>query len=98
MNELVFEWDPDKAQSNELKHGISFNEATTIFMDEFGLLIDDPGHFNGEKRFLLLGLSCNLRLLVVSHCYRSADSAIRIISARKATRKERDDYGRRHIQ
>lgn len=95
MSELRFEWDPDKAAENTRKHGVSFEEAETIFSDEFASLIDDPDHSGEEDRFLLLGLSVRLRALVVAHCYRKADDVIRIISARKATRKERDLYNRR---
>src|SRR2546421_504019 len=95
MSEMRFEWDPRKAAENEKKHGVSFEEAESIFTDEFAVLIDDPDHSNGEDRFLLMGLSANLRALIVSHCYRKADDVIRIISARKATRKEKDIYNRR---
>jgi uncharacterized DUF497 family protein len=93
--ELRFEWDERKALQNRRKHGISFEEAETVFSDDYGLLIDDPDHAGVEDRFLLLGLSASLRTLVVAHCYRKADDVIRIISARKATRKERDRYNRR---
>ena len=95
MTELRFEWDPKKALGNKRKHGVSFEEAETAFTDDFALLIDDPEHSNEEDRFLLLGLSARLRTLVVSHCYRKADDVIRIISARKATRKEREAYDQR---
>lgn len=95
MSELRFEWDPDKAAGNARKHGVSFEEAETIFSDELASLIDDPDHSGEEERFLLLCLSVKLRTLVVAHCYRKADDVIRIISARKATRKERDIYYRR---
>ena len=95
MAELRFEWDERKALQNRRKHGISFEEAETVFSDDYGVLIDDPNHSGEEDRFLLLGLSAGLRTLVVAHCYRKADDIIRIISARKATRKERDRYNRR---
>ena len=95
MSELGFGWDPDKAAQNRRKHGVSFEEAQTIFSDEFAILIDDPDHSGEEDRFLLLGLSVKLRTLVVAHCYRKADDIVRIISARKATREERDIYNRR---
>ena len=95
MSELRFEWDSDKAAENQRKHGVSFEEAQSIFADEFATLIDDPDHSSEEERFLLLGLSLKLRTLVVAHCYRKADDVIRIISARKANRKERDVYNRR---
>ena len=95
MVELRFEWDPKKAAANQRKHGVSFEEAGTVFADEFAILLDDPDHSAEEARFLLLGLSARLRALVVSHCYRKADEVIRLISARKATREERDAYKRR---
>jgi hypothetical protein len=89
---LRFEWDPAKAAENLRKHGVSFEEAQAVFADERALLLDDPGHSEGEDRFVLLGLSAAGRLLVVVHCYREADAVIRIISARKATRSERASY------
>ncbi len=95
MNELRFEWGPKKDAANQRKHGVSFDEATTVFSDERALLLDDPDHSEEEERFVLLGLSANLRTLVVCHCYREAESVIRLISARKATRKERSEYSRR---
>ena len=95
MNELRFEWDPKKDTANQRKHGVSFDEATTVFSDERALLLDDPDHSEEEERFVLLGLSANLRTLVVCHCYREAESVIRLISARKASRKERSEYSRR---
>lgn len=67
MGELGFSWDPKKARSNERKHGISFEEAQTVFSDENGLLLDDPDHSEREVRYLLLGLSASLRILVISH-------------------------------
>lgn len=95
MVELHFAWDPRKAVENQRKHGVSFQEAETVFTDDFAILIDDPEHSDEEDRFLLLGLSTKLRTLVVVHCYRKADEVIRLISARKATRKERDTYNQR---
>ena len=95
MAEIRFEWDPRKSASNRRKHGVGFEEASTVFTDEHALLIDDPEHSNGEDRFILLGLSASLRMLVVCHCYRESDEVIRIISARKANRKERETYNRR---
>ena len=89
---LRFEWDPRKAAANLRKHGVSFEDAQTVFADERGRLIDDPDHSADEDRFLLLGLSSSLRVLVVSHSYREAESVIRIISARKATREEQRSY------
>jgi len=89
---LRFEWDPRKAAANLRKHGVSFEDAQTVFTDERARLIDDPDHSADEDRFLLLGLSSSLRVLVVAHCYREAEGVIRIISARKATREEQRSY------
>ena len=91
MNRIRFEWDPRKAQSNKRKHGISFEEAQSVFFDEQGLLLEDPQPSDQEERFILLGLSASLRLLVVVHALRHKD-VIRIISARKATRLETREY------
>lgn len=88
MDMLRFEWDESKAAANERKHGVSFEEARTVFQDDNARLIDDPEHSGQEERFVLLGLSSTLRLLVVCHCYRRAGNVIRIISARKATPRE----------
>lgn len=95
MPDLRFEWDPRKNAANKRKHGVSFEEARTVFYDERALLIGDPDEGGQEDRFVLLGLSAALRTLVVCHCYRENDSLIRIISARKANREERRDYERR---
>ena len=92
MSTLRFEWDAAKAATNVKKHGVSFEEAQSVFADERARLIDDPVHSDGEDRFLLLGLCSSLRLLVVCHCYRAEESVIRIISARKATKGERLYY------
>ncbi|HNT40422.1 MAG TPA: BrnT family toxin [Rubrivivax sp.] len=89
---LGFEWDPRKATANLRKHGVSFEDARSVFADERARLIDDPDHSADEERFLILGLSSSLRLLVVAHCYREAGGIIRIISARKATREEERFY------
>ena len=91
MNSLNFEWDENKNLSNQKKHGVSFDEAKTVFADEFGRLIPDPDNSIGEERFILMGLSSQFNLLVVCHCERSSDS-IRIISARKADKSERKFY------
>jgi uncharacterized DUF497 family protein len=91
--QLRFEWDPRKNASNRRKHGVSFEEAQTAFYDERALLIDDPDE--SEERFVLLGLSAALRVLLVCHCYRKTDEVIRIISARKANREEKKEYERR---
>ncbi len=92
MSTLRFEWDERKAAANLHKHGISFEEARTVFFDERARLIDDPDHSEDEERFILLGLSSTLRLLVVCHCYRSEGNIVRIISARKATANESKSY------
>ena len=93
MVELRFEWGERKNAANRRKHGVSFEEAQTVFYDDRALLIDDPDEH--EERFVLLGLSAMLRTLVVCHCYRADDQVIRIISARKARKDERADYERR---
>ncbi len=95
MANLKIEWDPPKAAANFKKHGISFEEAATAFSDEHGRLIPDPDHSEDEDRFILLGMSLSTRLLVVCHCYREPSSVIRIISARKASKSERAQYGAR---
>lgn len=89
---IAFEWDPGKSRLNEQKHRISFEEAQTVFYDENARLIADPDHSENEDRFIILGLSSKLRTLVVCHCYRKAESVIRIISARRATKTERSQY------
>jgi len=85
-------WDEKKAKENIEKHKVSFTEAETVFYDPFAKLIHDPDHSDGEDRFVILGMSKLLRLLVVCHCYKEDDSIIRIISARKATKNETKDY------
>jgi len=92
MQQLHFDWDDKKSVSNKKKHGISFEEAETVFHDPNARLISDPDHSEDEDRFVLLGLSEHLRILVVCHCYRENDTRIRIISARKAKRKEIETY------
>ncbi|MFZ2652983.1 MAG: BrnT family toxin [Burkholderiaceae bacterium] len=92
MSTLRFEWDARKAAANLKKHGVSFAEAKSVYVDERAKLIDDPDHSEDEDRFVLLGLSSALGLLLVCHCYRSEDKVVRIISARKATAKESKSY------
>ena len=92
MTELRFESDPAKGRTNLRKHGVSFEEAESVFYDERALLLDDPDHSDEEERFVLLGLSDRFRVLVVVHAYREVEAAIRLISARKATRAERTRY------
>jgi len=91
---LNFTWDEQKETANRQKHGVSFDEARTVFFDEHARLIADPDSSDDEERFIILGYSERLKLLVVCHCYRENDSIIRIISARKATRAETKAYGR----
>ncbi len=93
MKAISFEWDQKKAASNLEKHGISFNEAKTAFWDPNARLIHDPDHSSSEDRFILLGMSQNINLLIVCHCYKELDEVIRIISARKATKAETNNYG-----
>lgn len=92
MNELRFEWNEAKNRINLAKHGISFKEASTVFYDENAILFDDPAHSTEEDRFLIIGVSHQARTCIVSHCYRVQDSIIRIISARKATKREIEAY------
>ena len=92
MSTLSFEWDECKAEANAKKHGVSFDEAKSVFVDERAKLIDDPDHSKDEDRFVLLGLSSVLRLLLVCHCYRAEGNVIRIISARKASAHEFKSY------
>ena len=89
---LKFEWDESKNKKNIEKHGISFEEASSVFLDEEALILTDEGHSQKEERFILIGFSYKTNLLVVCHCYRERDSVIRIISARKAGKKEREQY------
>ncbi len=92
---LRFEWDERKNRQNKQGHGISFEEAQSVFFDNRALLIADPDHSEHEDRFVLLGLSSRLRTLVVCHCYRQDGDVIRLISARRANRQERGLYENR---
>lgn len=94
MDRIKFEWDENKNLTNQRKHGVSFDEAKTVFYDEEALVIDDPEHSEEEDRFIIMGLSNKTNLLVVCHCYRESDTVIRIISARKATKTESTFYGK----
>ena len=94
MKDIDFEWDERKASMNLKKHGVSFEEATSVFYDENGLHIPDPDPSRDEDRFVLIGTSQRIRMVVVCHCYRKNDSIIRLISARKATKQERNSYER----
>nr|DAW47415.1 MAG TPA: ribonuclease toxin [Caudoviricetes sp.] len=93
MKHIHFEWDPKKDAINIRKHKVSFEEAKTVFYDDNARIIADPDHSETEDRFIILGLSQSLKLLVVCHCYRTQDEIIRIISARKATKNESKSYG-----
>jgi uncharacterized DUF497 family protein len=90
--DMSFEWDVDKASLNESKHGVSFMEAHSVFLDVDAKLIADPDHSAIEDRFILLGISFKTRLILVSHCYRGDGDVVRIISARLATRGESQNY------
>jgi hypothetical protein len=95
MDTIRFEWDRRKSRENKRKHGVSFEEAQTIFWDENAIQYYDPDHSKDEDRFIMLGMSFLLRVLVVCHCYRAKDSVIRIISARKAECDEENAYWRK---
>jgi len=90
---IKFEWDPAKAARNIKKHGISFEDAQSVFYDELAIQFFDEPHSGGEDRFLMLGMSSNAQLLLVCHCEREDGAVIRIISARKATKQEQSFYG-----
>ena len=92
MDTIQFEWDENKNRINQRKHGISFEEATTVFYDEYAILFDDPEHSAEEDRFLIIETTSKERICIVSHCYRGPENTIRIISARKATRNEKNIY------
>ena len=92
MSNIRFEWDARKSSVNKKKHGISFEEARTVFFDENAKLIDDPDHSEEEDRFVLLGVSSSLKVMLVCHCYREEGNVVRIISARKASTLESKHY------
>ncbi len=94
MNDIRFEWDKKKSRENKRRHGVSFEEAQTVFLDENAIRYFDPDHSHDEDRFIMLGMSFKLRVLVVCHCYHVSDTVIRIISARKANAKEATVYWR----
>ena len=93
MNDIRFTWDVQKDRENQNKHGVSFEEAKSAFYDENARLIHDLDHSDSEERFILLGLSYKLRIILVIHCYYEDESIIRIISARKASKNEQKQYG-----
>ena len=95
---MRFDWDDAKAHENLRKHGVSFEEARTAFSDDQAILLPDPDHSVEEDRFVLIGLSSTLRVLTVVHGYRESDRVIRLISARRATRSERAQYGARWMK
>ncbi len=92
MDEIRFAWDKRKNQQNQRKHRVSFEEAETVFYDDWAILVEDEDPDEPEDRFVMLGLSAGARTLVVCHCYREEDGVIRIISARRANKSERADY------
>ncbi len=94
---IEFEWDATKAAANLKKHQVSFDEAKSIFFDEFGVQFFDDEHSSNEERFLMLGMSSNAKLLIVCHCEQHHGAIIRIISARKATKRESAFYRGAHI-
>ena len=92
MDELVFEWDSEKDRTNQKKHGVSFEEAKSVFYDDSAIQFWDLDHSDLEDRFLLLGRSSKMRILLIVHCFREPESVIRIISVRKATKTESKQY------
>jgi hypothetical protein len=92
MKKLRFEWDNNKEKINISKHSVSFDEAQTVFYDEYAIQFFDPDHSESEDRFLLLGTSFKLKKLVVCHCFREEETVVRIISARKADKDETKAY------
>lgn len=94
MNKITFQWDEQKNKINQQKHGISFEEAESVFFDDYAVQFWDEDHSQEEERFLLLGISSKMRRLLVVHCFREEDSIIRVISARKPTKNESKEYRR----
>ena len=92
MTKLTFEWDNKKNQINKKRHGVSFEEAKSVFYDENAIQFWDEEHSDTEERYLLLGRSSKMRILLIVHSYREQESVIRIISARKATKNESKHY------
>lgn len=92
MDDIRFLWDPAKEAANRRKHRVSFQEAQSVFHDENAIEFFDPEHSGEEDRFLMLGMSQRLRVLVVCHCHREQDAVIRIVSARRATTNEQAAY------
>jgi hypothetical protein len=92
MESIIFEWDENKNEINKKKHGLSFETAKEVFYDDDAILFDDPDHSNGEERFLIIGMTESSKICIVSHCYRDSDNVIRLISAREATKREKQIY------
>ena len=92
METISFEWDENKNTINKDKHGLSFEEAREVIYDDNAVLFDDPDHSIGEERFLIIGMLKSSKVCIVSHCYRDNDNVIRIISARQATKNEKNTY------
>lgn len=92
MSQLLFDWDNEKSRINQKKHGVSFEEAKSVFYDDNAIQFWDENHSDAEDRFLLLGRSSKMRILLIVHCFGEQESVIRIISARKATKKESQEY------
>jgi len=95
MDVLRFHWEARKEKANVRKHGVSFEEARTVFYDEHAVQFFDPDHSEDEDRFILLGMSFKLRTLVVCHCFRESETIVRLFSARKADKDEENEYWRR---
>jgi len=95
--DIAFIWDENKNKNNKRKHNISFEEAKSVFYDEYARMIYDTAHSRDEDRFVILGMSDRLRILVVCHCFREKDQVIRIISARKASKNEEKKYYEKRI-
>lgn len=93
---LRFDWDPNKAATNIRDHGVTFSEASTVFADPLAGIEDDPEHSETEERYLIIGMSKKFRILVV--VFMERNDAIRIISSRRATKNEREEYEERHYQ
>jgi len=98
MEMIKFEWDKEKNKLNKKKHEITFEEAEGVFYDDFGIIIEDPDHSIDEERFIIIGLSEEERILIVCHCYREKNEIIRIISARKATKAEKQQYYKQEMR
>ena len=94
MQELEFGWDENKEKANIKKHGVSFDEARTVFYDENAIQFFDPDHSDDEDRFIMFGISYKLRTLVVCHCFKESETTIRIFSARKSDKEEENEYWR----